>query len=205
MFKSQNVKWIFLAIVVVFLLWGLNSYSKGKSYEGYEARTNEFTSPYPGVYKNKSSGRSTSSTRSSSNSSRGSPKRVRKTTPKRTASPKKTRKEGFEGMPATEQFEEGFENYRSQNVADPKDLLPVDKKSGWGELNPVQNKNPKIPDLLQAGNLMGIDTIGQTLKNANLQLRSDPYIPKGNVGPWNNSTYEPDLARVPLELGQGKQ
>jgi hypothetical protein len=196
MFKSQNVKWIFLAIVVVFLLWGLNSYSKGKSYEGYEARISEYSTPYDKAY------RSTSSTRSSSNSSRGSAQRVRKATPKRRASPKKTRKEGFEGMQPTEEFEEGFENYRSQNVADPKDLLPVDKKSGWGQLNPVQNKNPKIPDLLQAGNLMGIDTIGQTLKNANLQLRSDPYIPKGSVGPWNNSTYEPDLARVPLELGK---
>jgi hypothetical protein len=58
-----------------------------------------------------------------------------------------------------------------------------------------------IPDLLQAGSLIGLDTIGQTLKNANLQLRSDPVIVKQNVGPWNNSTYEPDLGRVPLELG----
>jgi len=41
------------------------------------------------------------------------------------------------------------------------------------------------------------------MKNANLQLRSDPTIAKQNVGPWNNSTYEPDLARVPLELGCG--
>jgi hypothetical protein len=58
-----------------------------------------------------------------------------------------------------------------------------------------------IPDLLQAGSLIGLDTIGQTLKNANLQLRSDPIIVKQSVGPWNNSTYEPDLGRVPLELG----
>jgi hypothetical protein len=60
-----------------------------------------------------------------------------------------------------------------------------------------------IPDLLQAGSLIGLDTIGQTLKNPNLQLRSDPIIVKQNVGPWNNSTYEADLGRVPLELGCG--
>jgi hypothetical protein len=56
---------------------------------------------------------------------------------------------------------------------------------------------------LSAGNLIGLDTVGQTLKNANLQLRSDPIIQKMNVGPWNNSTYEADLGRVPMEIGCG--
>jgi hypothetical protein len=60
-----------------------------------------------------------------------------------------------------------------------------------------------MPDLLQAGYHIGIDTIGQTLRNANLQLRSDPIISKSDIGPWMQSTIEPDLARVPLELGQG--
>ena len=58
------------------------------------------------------------------------------------------------------------------------------------------------PDLLQAGYHIGLDTIGQTLRNANLQLRSDPIIPKTVVGPWLQSTIEPDIARVPLEIGQ---
>jgi hypothetical protein len=43
------------------------------------------------------------------------------------------------------------------------------------------------------------------LKNPNLQLRSDPIIPKKEIGPWNQSTYEPDLMRVPLEVGCGPQ
>lgn len=93
--------------------------------------------------------------------------------------------------------------YSGQPVANPQDLLPKDQNSQWAALNPVNNGNPQIPDLLQAGNLIGLDTIGQTLKNANLQLRSDPIIPKKDVGPWNQSTFEPDLARVPLELGCG--
>ena len=58
-------------------------------------------------------------------------------------------------------------------------------------------------NLLQAGYHIGLDTIGQSLRNANLQLRSDPIIPKGDVGPWNQSTIEPDLGRVPLEVGAG--
>jgi hypothetical protein len=62
-----------------------------------------------------------------------------------------------------------------------------------------------MPDLLQAGYHIGLDTIGQTLRNANLQLRSDPIIPKQEVGPWNHSTIEPDLGRVPLEIGVGMQ
>jgi hypothetical protein len=60
-----------------------------------------------------------------------------------------------------------------------------------------------MPDLLQAGYHIGLDTIGQTLRNANLQLRSDPIIQKQDIGPWNQSTIEPDLARVPLEVGYG--
>ena len=95
--------------------------------------------------------------------------------------------------------------YALQPVANPSDLLPVDQNSQWSALNPsaMTQGNVLMPDLLQAGYHIGLDTIGQTLRNANLQLRSDPIIPKSDVGPWNNSTMEPDLARVPLEIGQG--
>jgi len=89
-------------------------------------------------------------------------------------------------------------------TANPADLLPNDQNSQWSALNPnTMNKGDVLmPDLLQAGYHIGLDTIGQTLRNANLQLRSDPVIPKSQVGPWNQSTIEPDLARTPLELGQ---
>ena len=90
-------------------------------------------------------------------------------------------------------------DYASKSVANPSDLLPNDNQ--WSSLNPVMQNNPQLPDLLQAGYHIGLDTIGQTMKNANLQLRSDPVIPKKEVGPWNMSTIEPDLMRVPLEVG----
>jgi hypothetical protein len=88
-------------------------------------------------------------------------------------------------------------------VASPTELLPSDQNSEWAALNPVNMSQGNIiaGDMLQAGYHIGLDTIGQTMKNANLQLRSDPIIPKQNVGPWNQSTYEPDYARVPLEVG----
>jgi|TARA_B110000008_G_C16939756_1_gene551972 hypothetical protein len=96
-------------------------------------------------------------------------------------------------------------DYKQLDTASPQDLLPTDKNSEFAKLNPVNAGQSEMPDLLQAGSLIGVDTIGQTLKNPNLQLRSEPAIPKQQVGPWNNSTFEPDLSRVPLELGCGEQ
>ena len=90
--------------------------------------------------------------------------------------------------------------YSAQSVVNPSDLLPTDVNSQWSTLNPI-NQGVTTPDLLQAGYHIGLDSIGQTLKNPNLQLRSDPIIPKKEIGPWNQSTYEPDLMRVPLEVG----
>ena len=94
--------------------------------------------------------------------------------------------------------------YAMQPVANPGDLLPVDQNGEWSALNPnSMNKGDVLmPDLLQAGYHIGLDTIGQTLRNPNLQLRSDPLIQKVDIGPWNQSTIEPDVGRVPLEIGQ---
>lgn len=95
--------------------------------------------------------------------------------------------------------------YSAQSVAQPSDLLPHDQNKEWSALNPVSMNQGGMVDLLQAGYHIGLDTIGQTLRNANQQLRSDPIITKMDIGPWHQSTIEPDLARVPLEIGQGKQ
>jgi hypothetical protein len=93
--------------------------------------------------------------------------------------------------------------YSQHNVANPADLLPKDSNSQWSALNPNSMNGGDIlmPDLLQAGYHIGLDTIGQSLRNPNLQLRSDPIITKADVGPWHQSTIEPDFGRVPLELG----
>ena len=95
--------------------------------------------------------------------------------------------------------------YNAGNTVVPADLLPKDNNTQFGDFNMLNQGNIVMPDLLDAGYLIGLDTIGQTLRNANLQERSDPIIPKTNVGPWNNSTIEPDFGRVPLELGGNAQ
>ena len=93
--------------------------------------------------------------------------------------------------------------YALQPVANPTDLLPTDKNSEWSNLNPtnVDTEGVKMPDLLEAGYHIGLDTVGQSMRNANLQLRSDPTIPKSDIGPWNQSTIEADTTRQPLEIG----
>ena len=68
----------------------------------------------------------------------------------------------------------GMSSYSMQSSTNPNDLLPQDQNSQWAALNPVSQGNIAAPDLLQAGYHIGLDTIGQTLKNANLQERSDP-------------------------------
>jgi hypothetical protein len=87
----------------------------------------------------------------------------------------------------------------------PSDLLPKDNNSQWAQLNPSGKGELANINLLKAGYNIGIDTIGQSLRNANQQLRSDPPCPQLYVGPFNNSTIGPDFMRVPFEIGVGSQ
>jgi hypothetical protein len=93
----------------------------------------------------------------------------------------------------------------SQPAASPSELLPNDANSEWAKLNPSGSGDLQNVNLLSAGSLIGIDTVGNTLRNANLQVRSEPANPQLNVGPWQNTTIAPDTMRVPLEIGQGAQ
>lgn len=91
------------------------------------------------------------------------------------------------------------------NIQNPEELLPKDTNSEWAQLNPSGMGELSNVNLLKAGYHIGIDTIGQTLRNANLQIRSEPPNPQLSVGPWNMSTIEPDFMRPPLEIGGGMQ
>jgi hypothetical protein len=93
----------------------------------------------------------------------------------------------------------------NMNIQNPADLLPKDTNSQWAHLNPTGQGELANINLLRAGYHIGIDSIGSTLRNANLQIRSEPPNPQVSVGPWNLSTIEPDFMRSPLEIGQGQQ
>jgi hypothetical protein len=94
----------------------------------------------------------------------------------------------------------------SPNMTNPSDLLPSSSpNSQWSELNPSGKGELSNINFLKAGYHIGIDTIGQSLRNANLQLRSEPPNPQLNTGIWNQSTITPDFIRPPLEIGNGPQ
>ena len=46
--------------------------------------------------------------------------------------------------------------------------------------------------------VVGINTVGQSLKNGSHDIRGTIPNPKFSVSPWNNSTYEPDYNIKPL-------
>ena len=88
----------------------------------------------------------------------------------------------------------------AQPTVNPSELLPNDTNSEWANINPASNDLKNL-NLLNPQQVIGINTVGSSLRNANLQVRSEPAIPKTNVGPWNSSTIEPDTFRRPLEIG----
>lgn len=102
-----------------------------------------------------------------------------------------------------------FETNKLSNDCFPKDrltaddLLPKDAaNSKWAQVNPAGQGDVKDQNFLSASYMIGINTVGSSLKNANLQLRSEPVIPKVSIGPFLNSTYEAsDVLRRPLEIG----
>lgn len=90
------------------------------------------------------------------------------------------------------------------SIQNPSELLPSEAGSGeFAQLNPSGQGELANVNLLKAGYHIGIDTIGQSLRNANQQIRSEPANPQLYVGPWNNTTIEPDFMRPPLEIGAG--
>ncbi len=88
---------------------------------------------------------------------------------------------------------------KDQLTAD--ELLPQDNSSLWAQVNPSGVGSLKDRSFLQAGYNIGINTVGQTLRNANLQLRSEPPCPQIQVSPFLQSTIQPDTSRKPFEIG----
>lgn len=103
--------------------------------------------------------------------------------------------------------EEGFAN-NDENTCfirdrlTSSDLLPKDgANSKWAQINPAGSGDMRDQNFLTAGYHIGINTIGQSLRNANLQLRSEPPNPQIAVSPWGISTIEPDIRKVAFEIG----
>ena len=105
----------------------------------------------------------------------------------------------FSNNPAVQQLRQAA--CFPKEMLTPEELKPQDNSSLWAQVNPAGEGSLKGRSFLQAGHNIGINTVGQTMRNANLQLRSEPPCPQVSVSPWNQTTIEPDTARKPLEIG----
>jgi hypothetical protein len=108
--------------------------------------------------------------------------------------------EGFESGPANFGDAAAPAGCYPRDQLQASELLPRDGNSVWAQQNPLGPGSLKGVNFLSAGALIGINTVGQSMKNANLQLRSEPPNPQVPISVFNNSTIEPDFNRRPLEI-----
>jgi len=90
-----------------------------------------------------------------------------------------------------------------KDVLSSADLLPRDANSLWAQVSPSGQGSLADQNFLTSGFHIGINTVGQTLRNANRQLRSEPLNPQVKVSPWMQTTIDPDINRRPLEINSG--
>lgn len=80
------------------------------------------------------------------------------------------------------------------------DLLPKPNSSAnseFGEFAPV--KALEAQNFVDSTKMIGVDTVGSSLRNASYDLRRSPTIPRSSVGPWQQSTVDADLYRKSLD------
>jgi hypothetical protein len=83
---------------------------------------------------------------------------------------------------------------------DAKDFLPKEVNNQWFDTDFSQAKHNINDDKLINTDryVIGINTVGQSLKNASHDIRGAVMVPKFAVSPWMNSTIEPDTNIKPL-------
>ena len=84
-----------------------------------------------------------------------------------------------------------------EKMIDPSELLPKDNNKYFNNMNPNGNGDLKNINLITGVEKIGMSS--QVLRNPNLQLRCEPPNPIKKVGPWMQTTIEPDLHRRPLD------
>lgn len=89
-----------------------------------------------------------------------------------------------------------------QDQLNATELLPKQESQMFADLFPAgQGALTDRRDFLTSGFHIGVNTVGQSLRNANRQLRSDPPNPQRIVSPWMNTTISSDINRKHFEIG----
>lgn len=91
-------------------------------------------------------------------------------------------------------------NKQNQQDYCASDFLPKENNPDWWDDGFSQAKYNMNDDKLinTERYIIGINTVGQSLKNASYDIRGTVANPKFSVSPWNNSTIEPDMNLKPL-------
>jgi len=106
----------------------------------------------------------------------------------------------FPNLPAQETAPVLDLNKGNVSKYDAKDYLPKEINDQWFDTDFSQAKfNINDDKLINTDKyVIGINTVGQSLKNASYDIRGTIANSKFVVSPWNNSTYEPDYNLKPL-------
>jgi hypothetical protein len=86
-----------------------------------------------------------------------------------------------------------------KDILSSKDLLPGGADSTWAQVVPAGQGALTDQNFLTAGHHIGMNTVGNSLRNASHDLRSEIPNPQSQVSPWNQTTIGPDLMRRPLD------
>ena len=90
-------------------------------------------------------------------------------------------------------------NCYPKDVLSSKDLLPGGADSTWAQVVPAGQGSLTDQNFLTSGHHIGMNTVGNSLRNASHDLRSEIPNPQAQVSPWNQTTIGPDLMRRPLD------
>lgn len=89
----------------------------------------------------------------------------------------------------------GSQQTYSENTLSASELLPNGKMGAdWSAVNPIGSEDLKGQNFLQAGYHSNINVIGiaQTNRNASYDIRSELPNPQSKIGPFLNTTIDPD-------------
>lgn len=128
--------------------------------------------------------------------------------------------EGMENIGAAQEEKVAVADTLTVQPEETKEFATAPPETGISEITPASllPVNDEVRDFAKAfetgadgldrnfvaaGHHIGINTVGSSLRNANLTLRSDPVIPRVDIGPWNTSTIMPSdiVNRKKLEIG----
>jgi hypothetical protein len=86
-----------------------------------------------------------------------------------------------------------------KDVLSSVDLLPGSANSTWAQVVPAGQGALTDQNFLTSGHHIGMNTVGNSLRNSSHDLRSEIPNPQAQVSPWNQTTIGPDLMRRPLD------